>query len=134
MELSGPEVWPRISADRQVDLFIFRRPELWYLEALRRMRAREEEVGVQPSPLMRVRVGRIKYVEKKIELVNGRSIHHTIHDDRLEDVRKLLLEIREALDLVMPSKPRHNIGAKLFFYDPRIGTTRALITFQERWI
>jgi|GEM_PF-4400606 len=129
---SGPEVWPRLTAETQPDLFIFRRPELAYLEAIRRNRAHDERNRLEPSPVMTIRVERLRHRDKKFYRTKiDRVIRHVIEDDRTDDVRKLLRTLREVLQMIMPEKPSQECVVRIRFYSQ---DHRPVLSFQERWV
>lgn len=135
LEYSGPHVWPKITGERMSDLLIFKRPELAYLEALRRKKRLEE--GSEPDEHILVVIRYKKYDEGEKKLSNvataTQKIWHHIKEDKTEDVRKLLMEMREVFERLMPDDPDPKVGVLiLFFIEKR--WKQALSSFQSRWI
>ena len=119
LALSGPHVWPRIVADRQADIFIFGRPELTYLPALRKLKARippEDFIGDKRH--VAVRVQRARYVDKVVKTVGkARNWWHFVDRDPEDDVRRLLEKLREVLVKVMPRDAEIGVCVRVEFFD-----------------
>lgn len=133
--LSGPHVWPKITADRAVDRFIFRRPELAYLTAKRRMIEHRTELGQDPYPiLMGVRYRRVYYSGGRREKNSMRRFGHNIdHDDPEKDVREFLENLRRILVRYMPDQILVNCSVQLRFFDYD-NKEKELLAWQERWL
>lgn len=129
--LSGPSVWPKLTGEEQVDLFIFRRPELCYLEALRRIDIRGE-----PRKVVHIHVRRMITEGKKTTFMRASAkvrtiIPHVVLEDREDDVREFLREIRKSIKSIMPDKPDHRLTLGLIMYSSN--HTR-IVSTQERWV
>lgn len=135
LSFSGPKVWPKITAERMSDIFIHRRPELAYLEALRRKAKLEGEKDPVPDILVTVSYRMFDNDEKMLGTKSkaSKNVWHHIKQDRTEDVRKLLLELREVLETLLPLEPNPMIGV-VVLYSCEINWKQALARFQSRWI
>ena len=133
LALSGPHVWPKITAERQADIFIFSRPELTYLPALRKLRAEtppEELRGDRRH--VKVRVQRARYVDKTVQLTgNAKSWWHFVLKDPEEDVRKLLGDLRAVLVNMMPHDAEIGLCVRVEFFDT---TSRKIASLQRPWL
>lgn len=131
LPLSGPKVWPKIVAEEQCDLFIFRRPELPYLEALRRKR-REEEKSPWKSDKIVVDLKRMVYEGKKLSPFGAStSFWHKIQENQVDDVRAYLLELRMSAQKIMPNGPCPSAVLLVAIKNER---GKRMIRFQETWI
>lgn len=134
MALSGPHVWPRMTADRAVDRFIHRRPELAYLTAKRRIAEdRKKNENQERQALMRVRVSRVFWSESRKHKSSYQKFGHIIdYEDPEEDVRKFLEKLRFHLKQYMPDSPMLNCSVQIRLYDE--GQNEATLSWQERWL
>lgn len=135
MALTGPDVWPKIMADHAVDRFIFRRPELAYIIAKKRMVEKRKKKQMDPEAgLMGIRLRRIYYLGgKREEKWMQRWGHQIIHEDEREDIKRFLEDLRRILNRTMPDKPLVNCSIQLRFYDFDAKTDE-LLSWQERWL
>jgi hypothetical protein len=128
-ELSGPQVWPKTTAYETVDRYIFRRPELAYLRALRLIRT-----GPMSPTFIRIRISR-EYKNgsrSKVETI-GAFVHRVDPDlQPTEDVAAFLRELRQVLYRVLPDRPQPTVSIRLRFFNPH--TKKAVTSFQERWL
>jgi hypothetical protein len=128
LKYSGPNVWPRLTADEQVDLFIFGRPELGYMSAIRKI----ESSGIKPNQI-RVTAYRFRYEGKKLASTGTRrSFWHDIEDDKEEDVRSFLRKLRNSLSSIMPREPSLDSVVKICFY--REDSGECVGNLQGRWV
>lgn len=134
--LSGPHVWPKLMADHAVDRFIFRRPELPYLVAKKRLLATREEKELPYPDLMGIRFRRHYYgangyarEQKGVQ----RFAHAIKPNNKEEDVRAFLHTLRAILNRNMPDRPIINCSIQLRFYD--VDHPKAqILSWQERWL
>lgn len=132
LRFSGPSVWPKLSADHAWDRYIFRRPELAYLESMRRASSQRTRKGLLPDlSTIRVRIQRIRRQEKKEVVVCSTSFFHTVLDEKLEDVRTFLKELRGMMARTLPDAPALDSSVIVRFEDPDDGTY--LTSFKEKW-
>jgi hypothetical protein len=133
LALSGPEVWPCIVADRAHDRFIFRRPEVAYLIALRRLeKKRLAEGRPEPHKYMVVRHMMLTRVDKRRTYSRERIFWHSIdHEDATSDVRAFLNKLRESLIKVMPDQVLPQALCLLQFMTQ---DRKVLLSFQEKWV
>jgi hypothetical protein len=126
---SGPAVWPKTTAYETVDRYIFRRPELAYLKAVRIL---QEE---RPSPnFIRVRISREfkNGSRKKVETI-GAFVHRMDPDhDLTEDITTFLKELRQVLYRILPDSSQPNLIVRLRFINPQ--SKQKIASFQERWL
>lgn len=128
LALSGPKVWPRLCADEAVDRFIFRRPEIGYLRARRKILA----YGPNELTTVNVKVSREwqNGPRRQRETIGGFT--HQILPNPLEDVQQFLRELRPILIRRLPDKPLPGISVYLRFINPDI--KKPIATFQEKWL
>lgn len=130
--LSGPLVWPRISADQAYDRFIFRRPEIAYLATVRTIRTR---VGSEPGAVY-VRVLR-KRNNQNYKAEAASSFWHVVRkpgEDDQEDVRRFLVELRRELVRMFPEHMDHTLTCQLMFgAGPSRGGAN-LLRVQSKWL
>lgn len=127
MKLSGLHVWPVIIADEAVDRFIFRRPELGYLVALKRVNENREKEGLDPVDCIRIRLFRA-YTTQPRKNIKKKSIRKTIgtfhqvinHEDKIADVRLFLENLRGMLKRTMPDRPILNLKVSLVYDDTEL--------------
>lgn len=133
--MSGPSVWPRIYADHAADRFIFRRPELPYIVAKKRMLEHREQQGVEELPqLMGVRFQRVYSDGGRIAHRGMQRFGHPInHDDPEEDVKDFLKNLRRMLVRSVPDQPLLNCAIQLRFYDFMFKGNQ-LLSWQEKWL
>ena len=130
---SGPKVWPNITAYEPVDRFIHRRPELAYIQFLRTIEDFRRQNGMSSPDVIRFTIQRIDNSEKRKRHERLGVLSHIILEDRIEDVRALLKNMRRFLHRSMPTLPLPNNTVLLRFMDPQIplGPQK---TFQEKWL
>ena len=141
MELSGPHVWPVIIADEAADRYIFRRPELGYLVALRRMKAHRSEIGEEKEvETVRIRINRLYKTTKRKGIKGKKSIsktvrvfHHIRREDPTEDVVFFLEALRIHLRRTMKNQPLTNCSVSVVFDDTMAKKNSVLSTCSE-WI
>jgi hypothetical protein len=135
IRLSGPHAWPKIAADHAVDRFIFRRPELAYIVAKKRMLERRKKAQLDPHPsLMGVRFRRVYYDGGRRDRKGTQRFGHPInHDDDQADVREFLVNLRRILNRSVPDQPLVNCSVQLRFYD-FAAKTDELLSWQEKWL
>ena len=135
--LSGPHVWPKIMADHAVDRFIFRRPELAYLVARKRMEERRRRENADPhAELMGVRIHRSYHdgTEHNRGSAGMQRFGHLInHESPETDVREFLNDLRRILIRCLPNQPLVNCSVQLRFYDYSAKNDQ-LLAWQERWL
>lgn len=137
LDLSGPSVWPRVSSERMSDLVIHKRPELTYLEALRRKEKAEAEIGEKFDHVL-VTVYELEFDRDKKKLSStakssSKFWHFIRKEDRGDDVRKFLSDLRSHLERLMPNHPDPMLGVKISFcFEGRWAP--ALATFTTRWV
>lgn len=137
LEYSGPSVWPKITADRMSDIVIHRRPELTYLEAVRRKERLETDGSRRFSDLL-VTVYRVRYDPEQKRLSSKSEArmkfwHFINKEDKAEDVRKFLLLLRGVFEKLMPHEPDPSLGVKILFaYEGR--WTPELASIRTRWV
>ncbi len=133
--LSGPHVWPHMAADYAVDRYIYRRPELAYLIARRRIKAiREKDGRTEPQQLMGIRFRRVYWDGGRHDRKGGQKFGHMInHEEPLQDVRRFLESLRVNLKRYMPDTPLFNCSMQLRFYDWERKNDEVL-AWQEKWL
>lgn len=133
--LSGPHVWPQMGADHAVDRYIFRRPELAYLVARRRItEVRQKEGREEPQQLMSVHFRRIYWDGGRQDSKGGQRFGHMInHEQPLDDVRRFLQNLRTNLKRYMPDTPLFNCSMQLRFFDWERKNDQVL-AWQEKWL
>lgn len=129
--LSGPHVWPRITADEVVDRLIHRRPEIMYLESIRRLTKRRKSKG--PAEEIGIRLARIYKILPRARMQTFTGYIHTRLDDDVEDVRLFLSELRGFLKRGMPEDPTPSLSAAIIFHEPG-KSSPALCRWEETWI
>lgn len=134
LNLSGPNVWPKLTAELAADRFIFRRPELAYLEGLRRMADARRRDSMDPEvPILLAKVYRIHFKGPKKRFDSISDIMHDVQwADRLEDVRRFLSRLRTVLVKHMPDDAALDQGVLVKFIDA--DTREQAVSFQERWV
>jgi hypothetical protein len=132
-EVSGPEVWPNITAYHPVDRYIHRRPELAYLQFMRTIITFRKENGMPEPTFIRYTIQRIDTSEKRKRHERLGVLGHIILSEPKEDVRAFLKNLRRFLQRGMPTIPLPNNTILLRFQDPEIlkGPQK---TFQEKWL
>ena len=125
LSLSGPHVWPRLSADLVYDRYIFQRPEIRYLRAKEKMRAwlediREEDLAC-PTDSMLITVIRTELRGNKNRrrraTTNIGTFAHGFHHDPMVDVQQFLVELRSFLSRHMPDAPSFGTSVRLRFQE-----------------
>lgn len=137
-ELSGPDVWPRVTCEEIVDRFLTRRIELYYRIARRRIIKERLEAGIENVPEVietrcisksRGSLGKYK-MSKKIK-----SFQHVIEwDDDREDVIKFLKELRSCLIRFAPKEPSLTTSIQVGFRDGDSRGRKYITSYQDRWI
>lgn len=131
LRLSGPHVWPDLSAEQTVDRYIQRRPELAYLRALRRVLAGEKG-RTDLAPAIQVVSARLRTLpgNRQGQIHLGDFLHLTTLDDRQADVRGMLRSLRRLLLRQMPPEPLLGTRVSLLFrYDDKI-----MARYQAEWL
>ena len=125
LDLSGPHVWPCLSADRVCDRFIHQRPEVRYLSAKAKLNhhvqklvdkgvavtCSEDRLAV--SIIRRDLLGETGRTYRQRQTV-GSFVHHFI-DDPIEDVRTFLQNLRSMLARKMPDTSSFSISVEIIF-------------------
>ena len=128
LALSGPHVWPTISATHPIDRFIFRRPELAYLIARRKLdkkRPGADAILIRPA-LIWHHQGRRKFQAK------GKFTHFFLPDGQ-EDVELFLQQLRNYLKFQLGDVSLMGTSIVLRFVDPARSKDASLKTFQDLW-
>jgi hypothetical protein len=136
MAYSGPHVWPKIAGDSAYDRFIFRRPELAYLQAIRKMNEKRKQKKAELNPmLIGIRLRRIYYEGgRQGSGTTAQRFGHEINwENPTKDVRSFLVQLRHMLTRCMPDQPLLNCALQLRFYDYD-DKRNVIMTWQDRWI
>lgn len=134
LALSGIHVWPQLAPDQAVDRFIFRRPELAYLLAKKRMLHRRKKEKMEIPSLMGVRYRRLYYEGGKTKNTAIQKFGHTInHDNAEKDVKEFLRDLRRILVRSLPDRPLMNCSVQLIFHDHGFRTDH-ILSWQEKWL
>lgn len=132
--LSGPAVWPVISAEKACDRFIHKRPELWYLLAKKRQRELRGASGLEPAESIIIKIyevgGRRRGASRRAEGKIG-EMEHFFSPNRRADVRRFLVALRSWLDKNQTDAPIVGVGVRLQFFDRDI---KYLSDFRTEWM
>jgi len=135
-ECSGPNVWPRLYAERVVDRFIFRQPELRYLMALEgqaRFWKEHKDLAGDPDQMV-INFFRIRGhgTSRRYRIKIGKFVHPIQKSDPVDDVRDFLTELRNYLRRCMPDKQLFGQAIHIQFSDP-IVNKKVYANFTESW-
>jgi len=137
LELTGPDIWPITSAEHAVDRYIFRRPELAYIVAKKRMIARRKKKNQSLEPeFMGVRFCRLYYSDRSGRRDRKGTLrfgHPIDHSSAKEDVRNFLIHLRANLIRNLPNKSLINCSLQLRFYDFDFPNDQ-ILAWQEKWL
>lgn len=136
LRLSGPEFWPTLSAELAQDRYIFGRPELKYLSALKQLEMTVQSTEVHHDHI-RV-VIRERDRGKNTRFTKRQFDHYIFDDDPAHDVKAFLKALRKNLMISMPQKQsRINSQVQTCFYaQPKTsGVGRVYLTsYQAIWL
>lgn len=127
LTFSGPDVWPRLTGEEMVDLWIFKRPELIYLKAMKLSR---ENKGTG-----RFTVIIQKFERKKGKWAPGKIKTKFVWEAPKEgaskfDVSRILERMRELVRKIMPREPDPEVAISLKIKEgPKVLAAR-----QEVWL
>jgi len=124
-----------MGGDHAVDRYIFRRPELAYLIARRRIAdIREKSGSKEPQKLMGVRFRRVYWDGGRHDRKGGQKFGHLIdHKEPLQDVQRFLENLRINLRRYMPDNPLYNCSMQLRFFDWD-NKNEEVLSWQEKWL
>ena len=141
LQLSGPQVWPCVTAGDAVARYIHQRPELAYLAARRQGLEDAEREGQEPEAADRIRCTAV-LIETRATHRGPRkhqetlgSFTHTRHlDDDEDDVREFLVELDRFLrrHLTPGSDPTWSVQLQFALRSQAKG--QRLVTYQRPWM
>jgi hypothetical protein len=127
MELSGPAVWPSLTAYECVDRYIFRRPEIAYLRAIRKTDAPKIRCRIR---VMTKSLGKRGMLREKV----GEVIHERISGER-GDVTSFLRSLRFEMKRSLPEIPIPGMAIALEFDALKEGGDKnAIAYFTAPWL